>query len=642
MAMEDYESEAAALGSEQHIIAAAYHIVKALGASNILNDDVKRILTDLDDQLSKMTTIAENEADSTRKIENRLKFARRKIMSFQSRNLKIWDSGLDEDYGYLQAVDEVRKLAESLENMPSNQTRKVKQLMDEAEDILQKAMTKLQEELVHILSKNVRPLEHENFAVESCQATVVEEESIVPSLDESFEILSQRGRRGQECEQYIMDLINPNAIPLIKYIAELMFASKYDKEFCQTFISFWGKALDDYLINLNVKQLSIEDVLKMDWKCLTCRIRNWRRTTRSVIGFYLTSEKRLFDKILGEFGSTSSSCFIEASKGSVLCLLNFGQAVIIGPRRPERLFCLLDMYESLSKLLPDLDDLFAGEAGSLVKIEFHELLTSLGNSARDIFLEFGNHVASNASSIPFTSGGITHLTRYVMNYIMLLVEYGDTLNSILEEQILDNPGQFSNAEVAQVIDSYSTSPVAHNLQSVTSVLEANLDAKSDLCRDEALKHIFMMNNIHYMVKKIENSQLRCYFGDEWLRRHVRKFRQHATSYERITWGSLLSQLKDDGCKGKATLKDKCRKFNSAFEEIYKSQTGWRIPDVQLREELRISTSQKVIHAYRPFATKVLRGCISDKYIKHTEDDLGNYIWDLFEGSYKSLNHLKRR
>lgn len=640
--MEYCESETAAAESEQHMIAAAYHILKALGASKTLNNDMRRILTDLDVQLSKMTAIHENEADRTGEIESRLKFAQRKIMSFQSRNSKIWDLGPGEDYGYLQAVDEVQRLAGSLQNMPLNQTRKVRQLLDEAENILHKAMAKLQEELVHILSKNMQPLEHEIVLLESCQVASVEEESIVPNEDESFEILSQRGRRGTDCEQYIVDLVHPRAIPLIKCIAELMFASNYDKEFCQSFISFWKQALDDYLINLHVKQLSIEDVLKMDWKSLTCRIRIWCRATRSIIGFYLASQKRLFDKILGEFGSTSSSCFIDTSKVSVLCLLNFGQAVLILPPRPERLFCLLDMYETLSKLLPDLDDLFAEEAGSLVKIEFHELLKRLGNSATEIFLEFGNHVASNTSSIPFTSGSITHLTRYVMNYIMLLVEYGGTLNSLLDEQNLENPDQFSQAEVSQIINSYNTSPMAHNLQSVTSVLEANLDTKSDLYRDESLKHIFMMNNIHYMVRKIENSQLRWYFGDEWIRRHVSKFRQHETCYERITWGSILSQLKDDGSKGKAMLKDKCRKFNAAFEEVYKNQTGWRIPDPQLREELRISTSQKVINAYRPFASRLANCCISEKYVKYTEDDLGNYIWDLFEGSPKSLNHARRR
>ncbi|KAL3529683.1 hypothetical protein ACH5RR_009005 [Cinchona calisaya] len=638
--MEDIESETTANETEQHMIAAAYHIVKAIGASKNLDNEMKRILSDLDIHLSKMTSIDENEADMTRETEKRLKFAEKKIMSFHSRNLKIWESfGPGEDYGYLQAVDEVQRLAESLENTSSNKkTLKVKQIQDEAENILQKAMEKLQEELVHILSKNLLPIQHEYLLVESCPVTVVEEESsMVSNEDESFEFPSQMERRRTECEQYIVDLIHPNAIPLIKCIAELMFASHYDQEFSQTFIIFWRQALDDYLINLNVKQLSIEDVLKMDWKCLTYRIRNWCHATRSVIG-YLASGKRLFDRIMGEFRSTSSSCFVEASKGSVLCLLNFGQAVIIGPRRPERLFCLLDMYEVLSKLVTRLDDLFAGEASSLVKTEFHELLKRLGDSAKGIFLEFGNHVTWNTSTIPFTSGGITHLTKYVMNYIILLVEYGDTLNSLLEEQHIDNPGQFSNAD----IDPYSISPVAHNLQSVTSVLEANLDAKSDLYREESLKHIFMMNNIHYMVRKIENSKLRCYFGDEWIRRHVRKFRQHATSYERIAWGSILSQLKDDGSKGKAMLKDKCRKFITDFEEVYKSQTGWRIPDIQLREELKISASQRVIHAYRPFAARLRTGCISDKYIKYTEDDLWNYIWDLFEGSPKSLNHPKRR
>ncbi|CAI9111790.1 OLC1v1012109C1 [Oldenlandia corymbosa var. corymbosa] len=648
------ENSESVIDSQQHLLAAVYHLVKALNGSNdLVNGDMKRVLSELDVQLSRLSLVDDtSEADRTKEIENRLKFAQKKIMSFESKGSKVWDSGPGEDYGYLQAVDEVRRLANSLENMPTSQTLKGKQLRDEAQNILQAAMAKLQEELVQILSKNMKQLAaHESVCLPIlCEETAVgdeEESSIVSAEDISFEVPGQRSRAINEYEQHLVDLVHPNAITLIKAIAEVMFASDYGQEFRHAFIGFWRKALDDYLITLNVKQVSIEDVLKMDWKCLNCRIKNWCRATRSLIGFYLPSKRRLFNQILEGLGSMSSSCFIEASKASVMCFLNFGQAVIIGPKTPERLFCLLDMYEVMSGHLQDLNYLFADDdgsgLGSFVRNEFHELLEKLGNSAKEIFLQLGNHIASNTSRTAFTSGGITHLTRYVMNYMMLVQDYGHTLNLLLEEQnLIDNPGRVSNAEVSQIIDGYRTSPVAHFLQSVTSILEANLDAKSDLYRDEALKHIFMMNNIHYMVQKIENSEIRSYFGDEWLRRHVRKFRQHATTYERIAWGNILSMLKDDGCKGKAALKVKCQKFNAAFEELYKSQTGWNIPDRELREDVRISASGKLINAYRPFAGRLRDGCISDRYIKYTADDLGNYIWDLFEASPKSLNHHIRR
>ncbi|KAA8541039.1 hypothetical protein F0562_025002 [Nyssa sinensis] len=436
-----------------------------------------------------------------------------------------------------------------------------------------------------------------------------------------------------------MDSVHPNAVSAIKSIATAMFASNYDQEFCQAFISFWREALDEYLIICKVDKLSIEDVLKMEWSCLNSKIRKWCRAMKSIIRFYLASEKWLFDQVLGEFGSVSSICFVEASKASMLCLLNFGEAIAMGPHLPERLFCLINMYEVLADLVQDIDALFSEEFGSFIRNEFNELLRSLGNSARITFLRFGDQVASKTSTTPFPKGGIHPLTKYVMNYIKALAGYGDTLDLLLKSQDRDNLDPVP--EDGHNISSFTSSPMAHHLQSVTSILETNLDNKSKLYRDGSLKHIFMMNNIHYMVEKVKISELRTYFGDEWIRRHIGKFQQHATSYVRVTWSSVLSLLMDDGNRRKAILRERCRSFSIAFEEVYKSHTGWSIPDPQLREDLRISTSQKVINAYRPFVGRI-SSSISEKYIKYTADDLVIYILDLFEGSPRSLHTTHRR
>ncbi|KAK3008683.1 hypothetical protein RJ639_014975 [Escallonia herrerae] len=211
-----------------------------------------------------------------------------------------------------------------------------------------------------------------------------------------------------------------------------------------------------------------------------------------------------------------------------------------------------------------------------------------------------------------------------MNYINLLAEYGPTLNLLLERH-----GEDSDP----VADADILCPMADHLRSVTSMLETNLDRKSNLYRDDSLKHFFMMNNIHYMVQKVKDSELRGYYGDEWIRRHTRKFQQHATNYERATWSSILALLRFDGKKGKAEVR--CIKgFAVAFEEVYKYQTGWFVHDPQLREELRISTSQNVIHAYRTFIG--LSTSINDKHVKYTTTELENYILHLFEGFPRSL------
>uniref|UniRef100_A0A5B6ZJ43 Exocyst subunit Exo70 family protein n=1 Tax=Davidia involucrata TaxID=16924 RepID=A0A5B6ZJ43_DAVIN len=629
--MGDCESIIPTYDAEQHVIAAALHIVKALGVSKNLSGDMRKILTEFETHFSTMTKLTESNTRLTSEAEDRLKCAQEKVMSWRSKQLMIWDSGPKEASEYLQAVDEVRRLTESLGSLLSNNNGKPKELLDRAHSVLQMAMVRLEEELMHILARNKQFFGPRCMSFHSYEEGVVFDESIVSTEDDSVEDTSRGESSGTESEEYIMDSVHPGVVSDIKSIATVMFASNYDQEFCQAFTSFWRDALDEYLIICKMEKLSIEDVLKMEWSSLNHKIKKWCRAMKSVIQSYLASEKWLFNQVLGEFGSVSSICFFEASKASMLCLLNFGEAISIGPHPPERLFCLINMYEVLADLLQDIDALFLEEVGSFIRIEFHELLRRLGDSVRATFVGFGNQVALNTSTTPFPKGGIHPLTKYVMNYIRTLAGYGDTLNLLLEGQ---------DREDGQNISSHIFGPMAHHFQSVTSILEANLDNKSNLYKNGSLKHIFMMNNIHYMVEKVKSSELRTYFGDEWIRKHIGKFQQHATSYERATWSSVLSLLRDDGTSGKAILRERCRDFSIAFEEVYKSHTGWSIPDPQLREDLRISTSQRVILAYRTFVGRI-SSSISDKYIKYTADELENYILDLFEGSPRSLHNRRR-
>ncbi|KAH6797274.1 hypothetical protein C2S52_021828 [Perilla frutescens var. hirtella] len=624
--------------AERHVVAATYHLVKALQATKNLSHDVRRILGDLDIHLSTVIKLNGDEAENIRELETSLVSAHQTIMSLHSSHSKIWACGPVIILEYLQAVGEVQRLIETLEDIPLMRRSKV--LLDQANSILHMAMERLQNELIYILVQNKQCFEHEYPSLRVCEVyTIYEQESVVSNEDDSAEDASLKGRSSSETEEYMMDLIHPDVIPQIKSIADLMFSSGYAPEFCQAFTGFWRDTFSEYSMILDVEQLSIEDVKQMEWKHLNSRIRKWRVAVKRIIGLYLTSAKRLFDQVLGEYGHMSSACLIEASNGPLFGLLNFGQAVSIGPHPPEWLYCLLDMYEVLAALVPDLDTLFPQEIDSLIRIEFYELLSQLGESVKVIIKELGNCIASKCTTIPFPNGGIHPLTKYVVNYILCFAEYGDTLHLLLQAQDRERADGGQSTDVGG--DPNPSNVVATYVQSLTSILEANLHKKSNLYKDCSLKHIFLMNNIHYMVKKIRNSKISPYFGDDWIRNHFVKFRQHAMYYERETWSSILNFLHDDGKAGKATLKARCRDFTTAFEDLYKSQTRWLVPDHQLREEVRISAAKTVIHAYRNFVSKI-GSSIGEKHIKYTEQELGMYILDLLEGSSKSLNHSRRR
>ncbi|XWS40991.1 hypothetical protein CRYUN_Cryun17cG0042700 [Craigia yunnanensis] len=653
MATGDYESVAPQLEGEENLIAAAKHIARALGSNKNLTKDVKKILADLGSQLSTMATIEENMVESGKTgIEEQLSVVQEKIMSWEADESMIWDSGPDEAVEYLNAVDEARKLTQRLENQCLN-SEEEKELLRRAHDVLQMAMQRLEEEFKHMLVKHRQPFESEHMSFRSNEDDTVDEGSIVSFGDDSIEESTHRDSISRTSEEYIIDLVHPDVIPNLKCIANSMFMSNYDHECCQAYVIVRKDVLDECLFNLKVEKLSIEDVLKMEWDTLNSKIKRWVRAMKVFVRPYLASEKWLCDQIFAELGSANLVCFIEAAKASILQLLNFADAISIGSHQPEKLFRILDMYEVLADLLPDIDALFLDEAGSSVRIEYHEVLKRLHDSVRATFLEFENAVASNTSTSPFAGGAIHHLTRYVMNYIQLLVDYKDTLNLLLKNHdgavaTPLSPDMSPATEVESMSKDFSgsCSPMAHHLQSLTSILEANLYEKSKLYRDASLQHLFLMNNIHYMAQKVKNSELRLIFGDKWIRKHNWKFQQHAMGYERATWNSILSLLKDESNSSSSSisrtlLKERLRSFYVAFEEVYKTQTAWLIPDVQLREDLRISTSLKVIQAYRTFVGRQMYH-IGEKHIKFNAEDLQDYLLDLFEGSQKSLHNPHRR
>lgn len=591
------------------MLAAAHHLVKALESNNrCTNDDVRKLLADLTEKLS-LSLSLRSEAKTT--LEAKLFSASRTIMNLNSNHAKIWDDS-STIVEYIGAVTEVQKSIEYLESMPLRRGSPSKGLCDQAQIVLQMAMERLEEELIYILMQNK-------------QCFYVEEESIDESHSHSHSHIETSSC--SEAEEYYcgMDFIHPDLIPRIKSIADIMFSCGYGQEFCRAFNAFWRDTLSEYLTFLDVEHLGIEDVLQMEWKDVNSRIRNWRFAINRIVVVYLARVKRLFDQMLGD---ASSSCLLEASKACLLCLVNFGQAVAIGPHEPHWLFCMLDMFEGLATIIPDLNALFPGEetAVSLLKFEFRELLMKLGNSSVVIFKEFGSHIAMRSSTAPLMNGTIHPLTKYVVNYILHAGDYVDTLRSLLKDENEDG-------------EEYCA--VGIHLKSMTAALEANLDKKSELYKQSSsLKHIFMLNNIHYIVDRIRKSKISGYLGDNWIRDHMARYRRDAMSYQRLTWNPIVELLREGGGDG-AGLKGRCQEFALAFEEAYKIQTRWHVPDALLGDELRISVTKWIIPVYRKFVSEVTRH-IGEKHIKYSELELGFYILDLLQGLPKSLNHHHHR
>ncbi|KAK6920530.1 Exocyst complex subunit Exo70, C-terminal [Dillenia turbinata] len=646
------------IDGDERLMATAQQIVKSLNTSKDVTDDMILIFSNFDNRLSNITSLINGGSgggggDKTKSTvtNSRLDSAEKIILRFDSSSGAAsihWEDSPDETSEYLAAIDEIIQLTEDLTLSP--------EVVDRAESALQLAMNRLEDEFRSILIRNTVPLDSNRLygSIRRISLSFVsqdgEEIEDFGSLgeEESGNLVHERGV--SLGDDLWVELVRSEAVNELREIADRMIRSGYEKECCQVYSSVRRDVLDECLVIIGIEKLSIEEVQKIEWKLLDEKMKKWVQCVKIVIRVLLTGEKRICEQVFDDAELIKEVCFIETAKGCVVQLLNFAEAIAIARRSPEKLFRILDMYDALKDVMPDLEALFPDDSGEYIRNEAHGVLAALDEAARGTFVEFENAVKGESSKKAIQGAEIHPLTRYVMNYVRLLVDYSETLNALLEcDECESDNLQSSESDSLQL---GSITPLALRLHSLLSSLQSNLGEKSRLYEDGAMQNIFLMNNILYIVQKVKDSELGKLLGDTWVRKRRGQIRQYSTLYLRASWSKALSCLKDDGIGGsssnasKVALKERFKNFNACFEEIYRVQTSWKVPDPQLREELRISISEKVIPAYRSFmgrfGSQLEGGRHSGKYIKYTPEDLESYLLDLFEGSPNVLHHMRRK
>lgn len=455
-----------------------------------------------------------------------------------------------------------------------------------------------------------------------------------------------------------IDLIPCEAVYDLRCIAERMVSSGYLRECIQVYGSVRKSTVDASFRRLGIEKLSIGDVQRLEWEQLEAKIRRWIRAAKVCVRTLFASEKKLCEQIFDGVGtSIDDACFMETVKGPAIQLFNFAEAISISRRSPEKLFKILDLHDALMDLIPDIDLVFDSKSSDSIRVQAAEILSRLAEAARGILSEFENAVLREPSKVPVPGGTIHPLTRYVMNYISLISDYKQTLNDLIVSKPSTGSrysGDPSTPDM-EFDELEGKTPLAIHLIWIIVILQFNLDGKSKHYKDASLSHLFIMNNVHYIVQKVRGSpELREMIGDDYLKKLTGKFRQAATSYQRATWVRVLYCLRDEGLHvsggfssgvSKSALRERFKAFNAMFEEVHRTQAVWLIPDSQLREELRISISEKLIPAYRSFLGRfrshIESGKHPENYIKYSVEDLEDAVLDFFEG-IPVPQHLRRR
>ncbi|CAH2060239.1 unnamed protein product [Thlaspi arvense] len=479
-----------------------------------------------------------------------------------------------------------------------------------AENLMKISMNHLSKEFYRILKSNRRYLDPESVSVRSRMSSISDSESD----DEELE--------SRNSKSVTRDEEDADAMADLKMIADCMISSGYGKECLRIYKKIRKSIIVEALDQLGFENLSFSQMQKLDWGIMEKKIRKWLRVARRAVMTLFYGERILSDHVFSSSSAIRESSFAEITLQSALAMFSFPGNMAKSRKSPEKIFLTLDVYQSIIELLPTIEEVFSYDSTSSVKSQIAETLTNLEEGVISMMDEFESSISKESSKSLVSGGGIHQLTRYVMNFIVFLADYSDTLSDIIPQtsSLLSSSGE---------ADSSSSSPLAKRISWLILFLLCKIDAKSRLYNDVALSYLFLINNLHYVVVKVRTSNLKEILSDDWLEKHEGKVKKYVAKFEEIVWGEMMVMVMVMETS-LPTAEEVIRRFSNRFEEAYKRQTGWVVPDPKLRDEMKVSAAMMLIPTYSEYYKKYRVGL--RKNVGFAPEDIGNYLSDLYFGS----------
>ncbi|KGN48579.2 exocyst complex component EXO70A1 [Cucumis sativus] len=538
---------------------------------------------------------------------------------------------------YLEAIDQLRSTNRYFignKNFKSNEA-----ILIHTSNLLVKAISKLEDEFRQLLTNYSKPVEPDRLF--DCLPNNLRPSSASAHHgDSGSKINSDQQNKSLEAAVFIPPtLIPPRVLPLLHDLAQQMIQAGHQQQLFRIYRDTRASVLEQSLRKLGVERLTKDDVQKMQWEALEAKIGNWIHYMRIAVKLLFAGERKICDQIFDGADSLQDQCFADVTSNSVSVLLSFGEAIARSKRSPEKLFVLLDMYEIMRELQSEVETLFGSKACIEMRDSALSLTTRLAETAQETFVDFEEAVEKDATKTAVLDGTVHPLTSYVINYVKFLFDYQSTLKQLFQDFDASDP----DAQIAVVTTR------------IMQALQTNLDGKSKQYRDPALTQLFLMNNIHYIVRSVRRSEAKDLLGDDWVQIHRRVVQQHANQYKRISWAKILQCLtvqasgsgggSGDASSGlsRAMVKDRFKTFNIQFEELHQRQSQWTVPDSELRESLRLAVAEVLLPAYRSFIKRfgpmIENGKNPQKYIRYSPEDLERMLNEFFEG--KTFSEQKR-
>ncbi|KAB5553462.1 hypothetical protein DKX38_010773 [Salix brachista] len=479
--------------------------------------------------------------------------------------------------------------------------------------LLNAALDKLEGEFRRLLTEHSVPLPMSSSSTLAEQAVIAPSQLPVPVIHKLQAILGRlrTNNRLEKCISIYVEVRSSNVRASLRALdldyLEISIAEFNDVQSIEGYIAQWGKHLE-----FAVKHL-------------------------------FEAEYKLCNDVFERLGlDVWMGCFSKiAAQAGILAFLQFGKTVTESKKDPIKLLKLLDIFASLNKLRLDFNRLFGGAACIEIQNLTRDLIRRVIDGAAEIFWELLVQVELQRQIPPPPDGNVPILVSIITEYCNKLL--GDNYKPILS-QVLVIHRSWKHEKFQEKI-------LVGEVLNIIKAIELNLETWKNAYEDTILSNLFSMNNHYHLYKHLKGTKVGDLLGDSWFREHDRCKDQYAEIFLRESWGKLPGHLSREGLilfsGGRATARDLVKKrlktFNEAFDEMYKKQSSWVVPDRDLREKICQQIVQAVVPIYRSYMQNYgplveLDGS-SNKYAKYSVQALEQMLSSLFlpkPGRYASF------
>ena len=140
-------------------------------------------------------------------------------------------------------------------------------------------------------------------------------------------------------------------------------------------------------------------------------------------------------------------------------------------------------------------------------------------------------IQTYSSQTAVQDGGITARSGYLMRYIRLVVKHRSSLDTILRHGHSD--------DLLTVEGMNSTCRLVLGL---IADLDTALEKQSKLLSSKELQCLVLMNNTHYVLQEIKQSDVRLIVGSRWIGKRQYCIKEYMRGYLTTAWGPVTLNL----------------------------------------------------------------------------------------------------